>query len=186
MRSFDERKAEIFLRRDKLVKAKKRRKNTVLSLCVFVFVSAAVFSASYLPQFFAPKTNMEDGVDEEYATLGSIMVNIASVELENGVKYESPSDINRIVEAMSGNLFSESAVADSAASITEDNDAGTTDQTVNKHQNVIRFTLTDYKGNKTFFLLSDNTLINETQNVKTFLSEEKSKELRAALGSEES
>ena len=56
MRSFDERKSEIFRRSESRIKLKKQKRNKILALCIPLFFILTVFSVTVLPKMFSSKT----------------------------------------------------------------------------------------------------------------------------------
>jgi len=198
MRNFEERKAEVFRRSEKRIKARKQRRNHILMACIPLVLCITLFSVFFLPGLSA--NTKEPGVADDAA--GELIANkseslsCAYTKIDvtgNGISlsYTKASDIlsisNQLASCMviepenstsvgeetRGDDFKNESVEDSYIAITGATSAAGTGYVI---------TLTLHEGGTIAYRLTGNSLLDMAENKTYKLTPAQLKELNELLG----
>ena len=195
MRNFEERKAEVFRRSEKRIKARKARRNHILMVCIPLVLCVSLFSAFILPKMMperaadsAPAEDALNGMGQNISQSTAFPVSRITVSGHDFSRsYEGSSDVAQICGFFSS-LGQNGAVTDgtSCESLLRGDKKEPADvvyesiaDTAGAGYTIIL--LTD-KGDQTAYDLTGNTLTDLTAGKVYPLSQEQADELKNLLG----
>ena len=171
MRSFEERKAEVFRRSENRIKERRKARSRVLAVCIPLCLIITVWSVTVLPAML-PVNNKNSGAAAECTE------NISGAS--NSYNKNDPEEIAeayRLVQSMlNGNEKNDNHR-------TEDHEQQqTAGGNANKAASAYKITFTATDGGQTCYILNDHVLIDIGTNKETVLIEEQYVQLLQALG----
>lgn len=204
MREINECTAEVFRRSEKRIKERKRNINRILALCIPLFLMVSVWSAMTIPAMLSANdktvsaeenAGIVGGVDECIFTFVRIE-QIEQIEVEDVVTTASYSiseyDANKAAQIynMMKSAFLYVGADDGSGENYISEGSVKPDESENKDFSHIeddaasgyKVTFTSEDGAKTVFIITKDTLIDESNGRKAALTEERRTEILTALG----
>ena len=190
MRSFEERKAEVFRRSENRIKERRKARNRALAVCIPLCLIITVWSVTVLPAML-PVNNKNSGLAAERAENTSdatyyskneyvrIETRNSTAEDQTAILKNDPEEIAetyRLVQSM----LNYSEKNDNHR--TEDHEQQTAGGNANKAASAYKITFTATDGDQTCYMLNDHVLIDIGTNKETVLTEEQYVQLLQALG----
>lgn len=197
MRTFYERKAEIFRLSEEKIKRRKKVRNRVIFSCAPILLCAVLFSFSVLPELMSVKN--DSASEDEYYSSAFMYVTAEITDFQNDDYYrkiDNKEDVNEALNMIeSFGLFLEEAEDTTDAYDPETKgDAGATQSkkpnatkkedyvSGTEKNNNYKITFMDAKGEKTVYTLKGRRLKNETTADEIILSDSQLIKLMVALG----
>ena len=198
MRNFEERKAEIFRRSEKIIKERKRNRNRILALCIPLCLIVTVWSIMILPAMMpASKGNNNDSgermdimgtVDGTGAVFVRVEVMSTGTATQSITQKDDANEVAQIYYSVQssfgnsggGNKESAKEEAEDDA-LTEENKDYSQSGTTNLSSGY-RIIFTTENGAQTTYLLAGDKLVNEATKQETVLTEDQRSNLLNMLG----
>ena len=187
MRSFEERKAEVFRRSENRIKERKRNRNRILAMCIPICLVITVWSIMILPAMMpANKSNnsagegmdIMGGVDGTEAAFVRVEVMSTGTATQSAILKDDADKVAQIYHTMQSSFVNSSggnkeSVNDKAEddALTEENKDYSQSGTTNLSSG-FRIIFTTENGVQTIYSLSGDKLINETTKQETILTED--------------
>jgi len=193
MRNFEERKAEIFLRSEKRIKLKKRKRRQLLAFCIPVcllgIVSIALIPAlPFVSDDAAYENNApvsddeviadEDALTEEIHNFVTVKINGAD---EQNYTITESSAVDDIFEQIC-TILSPYDISDFSDGASSAADSNVLKDHTNGNKNSYIITLISSKDTKRTFTLYDNKLSDTALNIEIELTDNQLNELKTVLG----
>lgn len=197
MRSFEERRAQIFERSEKRIKARKRMKNSIIAGCATLCIAVTVCSVVLLPQMrhkIAPDANSSDESFDMMASLtgfksATLIINSEHGDITKTVTENANAVYDTVFNAFEDiNTGAGEAIRDEADTPMVDNagkeqytGGGTkgenysAENSITKVDYTIRFT--SFDNTKTVFEIKDKKLLNKSSGEEIALSKAQFDEL---------
>ena len=178
MRSFEERKTEIFRRSEKII-SQNRKKRKIIAACLSLFAAVSIFSLTLIPEM---NSNEEaDNYPAPETSTSSVRFVTLQVKAYDGSFYKQFDDPNTIRELaelilQAVNANEEQATSEAAETDNIANKPDDSEPTSNKSNYII--VLTDNSGNQTTYFLNGNTLIRKASGEIFILSENQIRALK--------
>lgn len=192
MRELNECTAEVFRRSEKRIKERKRNRNRILALCIPFCLIVTVWSVLTIPAML-PTNDKAMSAEENTGIVGSVNFSTAAfvqVEIETGTTAQSTilkddaNEVAQIYYMMQSSFVTAGEGADeakdNAMSNVEENKNFS--QTANAAASGYKVIFTAENGVKTVFIITKDTLIDESTGRKVTLTEERRSEILTALG----
>lgn len=190
MRSFEERKAEVFRRSENRIKERRKARSHALAVCIPLCLIITVWSVTVLPAML-PVNNKKSGATDERAenTFGAAYSQNEYVRIETknsatkdqtAVLKDDPAEIAgvyRLVQSMLNNIVQ---TGDHKTEDQEGQQTSGSDAYDAAPVYMIIFTAAD--GGQTCYMLNDHILIDNATKKETVLTEEQYVQLLQALG----
>lgn len=181
MRSFEERKAEIFSRSEVRIKENKQRKKKYAILSASLIIFIAVFSSTALPVLMSLRAkSLPDNciVNEETNSTSDVIVG-ATLQSSNHFQLYTEQDVisdmkNIIDEVINYNsVYTETTTSQFYTSNEEE-------EIINGEKDNETYTITfeDSLGNKTLYTLENNVLYDSNSNKETVLTDDQLKRVK--------
>ncbi len=175
MRSFDERKAEIFERSKKIIKERKRKRKEVLTVCISLAVCISVLSVLSIQKFKVSNDNIENTATTNSATYlyTSLEITEFSVTENKSKKHTSKADVQKVYSIV------QSCFSDKVPS-GYDNFTGNSATDI---KGALSYTITfkSKDGTSLIYDLEGKTLTNTATNQNVTLTEDKYSQLLALI-----
>lgn len=176
MRSFDERKAEILKRSEKIIKERKRRRKEMLTVCISLAVCISVLSVLSIPKInLNKKDNIENTATSNSATYlyTSLEITECTVTGSESKKHTAKADVQNVYSIV------QSCFSDKDPS-GNDNFSGNSATDI---KGALSFTITfkSKDGTSLVFTLEGKTLTNTATSQKVTLTEDKYSQLLASI-----
>ncbi len=185
MRSFEERKAEIFRRSEVKMQERKRTRNSIFAVCVPVLFCVTLCCTVILPTVM-PESKSETDKAEQYAANGMLCLyvtaEIRDLHEENGFyqKWEDETIIADIANTI------QSVYSECCETVPENMEIPETvpadEQTEIGKLSGYLITLTDSDGGQAVYMLVGHSLINNATQQAHTLTDDQLHELKAVLG----
>lgn len=189
MRSFEERKAEIFRRSENRIKERRKNRNRALAVCIPLCLIITVWSVTVLPAML-PVNNKNSGALAEctgnisgasYSQNEYVRIETrnSTAEDQTAILKNDPEEIAetyRLVQSM----LNYSEQNDNHR--TEDHEQQTAGGNANKAASAYKIIFTATDGGQTCYMLNDHVLIESATKKETVLTEEQYVQLLQALG----
>lgn len=186
MRSFEERKAEVFCRSEKRIRIRKRMRNSIIALCLPFGIAVAIFSVKFLPKLISLNDIVGDTeiTEESYEYEYAAGIDYCSLEISHTMA--SPESSKNItdkasVENIYNTIQSIFLVDGNSNGTTNAGGSNKTDENFSVADTYI-LTFTADDGFKTVYTLNGNTLICKTNRQITTLTDKQLKNLKKLLG----
>ena len=165
MRSFEERKAEIFRRSENIIKKRRQLVNRAALLCVSFSVGLLVFFSVK-----NPKVLVNSDVSSE-----SSLFDVS--EIQNGLSVESSKEVLNLIDS----IFEESSMKPSGGYLGAVETEGTEKS---ESEEIYKITLNKEDGTSVVYSLKGYVLTNETTKKSVTLTKEERTELLELIGEE--
>lgn len=192
MREIKECSAEVFRRSEKRIKERKRNRSRILALCIPLFLMVSVWSVMTIPAMLSinDKTvSVEEKADIEgaasFSSAAFVRVEMASVATaQSTILKEDAHEAAQIYQMMQSVFVYDGAGDDNAESdvVSDENENKDFSRVENTAASGYQVTFTAENGVKTVFLITKDTLIDESNGRKAALTEERRLEILTALG----
>ncbi len=197
MRTFYERKAEIFRLSEEKIKHRKKVRNRVIFSCAPILLCAVLFSFTVLPELMSVKN--DSASEDEYYSIAFMYVTAEITDFQNDDYYrkiDNKEDVNEALNMIeSFGLFLEEAedATDAYDSQTK-GDAGATQSkkpNATKKEDYVsgtekndnyKIVFTDTEGKKAVYTLKGRVLKNKSTNDEIILSDSQLAKLKTTLG----
>ena len=182
MRTFEERKAEIFRRSEMKIKERKRIRRYIAALCVPLCLTLAVLSVAVFPALYsgndknmsvAEGTNIENSVTENSGIYVKAEITSVGNSLKSVVVKEDKKEIERIYFALVS-AFSSGNDKNNNGSSTEDNavtEENSLQSSIARFSAVYKITFSTYEGIQKVYTLSDCVLTDNISGESVILSD---------------
>lgn len=175
MRSFEERKAEVFRRSESRIKACRRRRSCILTLCIPLCLGVSLWFVGQLPERGGEKIleNEKNAGMQESAELmqnSVVFIDVEDTVLQSHVVITDTSDIRAVYEKISDILQPYELMGEEMESFVESNASGYV------------ITMVTENGEKRIFTLVEDVFYVTKQNIRIPLSDEQANDLRLVLG----
>lgn len=196
MRTFYERKAEIFRLSEEKIKYRKKVRNRVIFSCAPILLCAVLFSFAVLPELMSGKNNSVLESEEYSSEIMYVTAEIRGFQDDYYRKIEETEDVQNafyMLESFGVTLEETEDATDAYDSQTK-GDAGATQSkkpnatkkedyvSGTEKNNNYKITFMDAKGEKTVYTLKGRRLKNETTADEIILSDSQLIKLMVALG----
>ena len=196
MRSFEERKAEVFRRSENRIKERKRNRNRILAMCIPICLVITVWSIMILPAMMpANKSNnsagegmdIMGGVDGTEAAFVRVEVMSTGTATQSAILKDDADKVAQIYHTVqssfvnSGGDNKESVKDMEDDGLMEDNKDFLKSGTTNLSSE-FRIIFTTENGSQTIYSLSGYKLINETMKQETLLTADQRSNILDTLG----
>ena len=191
MRSFEERKAEVFRRSENRIKERRKARSRALAVCIPLCLIITVWSVTVLPAML-PVNNKNSGAAAERAENTSDAIYYSKNEyVRIETKNSTAEDQTAILKKDPEEIAEAYRLVQSMLNGNEQNDNHRTEDheqqqtaggNANKAASAYKITFTATDGNQTCYMLNDHVLIDIGTNKETVLTEEQYVQLLQALG----
>ncbi len=197
MRTFYERKAEIFRLSEEKIKRRKKVRNRVIFSCAPILLCAVLFSFTVLPELMSVKN--DSASEDEYYSIAFMYVTAEITDFQNDDYYrkiDNKEDVNEALNMIeSFGLFLEEA--EDATDTYDPETKGDAGATQSKKPNATKkedyvsgtekndnykITFTDTEGKKAVYTLKGRVLKNKSTNDEIILSDSQLAKLKTTLG----
>ena len=189
MRSFEERKAEIFRRSENRIKERRKARNRALAVCIPLCLIITVWSVTVLPAML-PVNNKNSGAlaecTENISGASYSQNEYVRIETRNSTAEDQAAilknDPEEIAEAyrLVQSMLNYSEQNDNHR--TEDHEQQTAGGNANKAASAYKIIFTAADGGQICYMLNDHVLIESATKKETVLTEEQYVQLLQALG----
>lgn len=191
MRSFEERKAEVFRRSENRIKERRKARSRALAVCIPLCLIITVWSVTVLPAML-PVNNKNSGLAAERAENTSDATYYSKNEyVRIETKNSTAEDQTAIIKNDPEEIAEAYRLVQSMLNGNEQNDHHRTEDheqqqtaggNANKAASAYKITFTATDGDQTCYMLNDHVLIDIGTNKETVLIEEQYVQLLQALG----
>lgn len=191
MRSFEERKAEVFRRSENRIKERRKARSRALAVCIPLCLIITVWSVTVLPAML-PVNNKNSGAAAERAENTSDAIYYSKNEyVRIETKNSTAEDQTAILKKDPEEIAEAYRLVQSMLNGNEQNDNHRTEDheqqqtaggNANKAASAYKITFTATDGDQTCYMLNDHVLIDIGTNKETVLTEEQYVQLLQALG----
>mgnify|MGYP006982386884 FL=1 len=191
MRSFEERKAEVFRRSENRIKERRKARSRALAVCIPLCLIITVWSVTVLPAML-PVNNKNSGAAAERAENTSDATYYSKNEyVRIETKNSTAEDQTAIIKNDPEEIAEAYRLVQSMLNGNEKNDIHRTEDheqqqtaggNANKAASAYKITFTATDGDQTCYMLNDHVLIDIGTNKETVLTEEQYVQLLQALG----
>ena len=191
MRSFEERKAEVFRRSENRIKERRKARSRALAVCIPLCLIITVWSVTVLPAML-PVNNKNSGLAAERAENTSDATYYSKNEyVRIETKNSTAEDQTAIIKNDPEEIAEAYRLVQSMLNGNEQNDHHRTEDheqqqtaggNANKAASAYKITFTATDGGQTCYILNDHVLIDIGTNKETVLIEEQYVQLLQALG----
>lgn len=191
MRSFEERKAEVFRRSENRIKERRKARSRALAVCIPLCLIITVWSVTVLPAML-PVNNKNSGLAAERAENTSDATYYSKNEyVRIETKNSTAEDQTAIIKNDPEEIAEAYRLVQSMLNGNEQNDHHRTEDheqqqtaggNANKAASAYKITFTATDGDQTCYMLNDHVLIDIGTNKETVLTEEQYVQLLQALG----
>ena len=196
MRSFEERKAEVFRRSENRIKERKRNRNRILAMCIPICLVITVWSIMILPAMMpANKSNnsagegmdIMGGVDGTEVAFVRVEVMSTGTATQSAILKDDADKVAQIYHTVQSSFVNSGG--DNKESVNDMEDDGLVEDNKDFSQSgttnlssEFRIIFTTENGSQTIYSLSGDKLINETTKQETILTEDQRSNLLNMLG----
>ena len=190
MRSFEERKAEVFRRSENRIKERRKARSRALAVCIPLCLIITVWSVTVLPAML-PVNNKNSGAAAECTENISGASNSQNEYVRIETKNSTAEDQTAIIKNDPEEIAEAYRLVQSMLNGNEKNDIHRTEDheqqqtaggNANKAASAYKITFTATDGGQTCYILNDHVLIDIGTNKETVLIEEQYVQLLQALG----
>lgn len=176
MRSYEERKAEVFRRSENRIKAHRRRRSCILALCIPLCLGVTMWSAGHVS---------ERGVEKSFEEEKNTGIDKESVEsMRNDVILIDVEDTARKTHLMITDVSAICAVHDKITDILRSYEFmnGGMESSIESNASGYVITVVTEDGEKNTFTLVEDMFYVTKQNIVIWLSDEQANDLQLVLG----
>ncbi len=204
MRSFEERKAEVFRRSENKIKERKRKRNRILVMCIpLCFILTVCLVLGFSPKAWVEVVDKTEGnavsninisnesnvtTDKSNTSVNPTYVSVEVKSNENISKFYTKitdaTEVKNVYENISRAFVSDDESDDMVILDNEEtkNDSLKDSNNVDKNKQSYTITITLSNGKEMVYILSGKKLCDVSSNIETELTHEKLEELKSAIG----
>ena len=191
MRSFEERKAEVFRRSENRIKEHRKNRNRALAVCIPLCLIITVWSVTVLPAMLPVNNKNSDVAAERTENTSDATYYSKNEYVRIETKNSTAEDQTAILKKDPEEIAEAYRLVQSMLNGNEQNDNHRTEDheqqqtaggNANKAASAYKITFTATDGNQTCYMLNDHVLIDIGTNKETVLTEEQYVQLLQALG----